>query len=226
MTKEKEKLQKILNAVTYAFSEFKCGFKPTKTSGELFGIFKNALKEKLGEYEIVYDYIWGEDSKNIDGVSDEGYVPKRGDSVIMDISVGWDGLWCDVCRTFFVEVISPEQKHIFELIKESIKAGEAELKANTCVCKVFDEVNLVYEKDNKKLIHHAGHRIGEKPIMEPRFIAESNEKIKENQFYTIESGFYDGFGIRLENDYLVTENQTENLFENLMSLNIEDYKLI
>ena len=44
-------------------------------------------------------------------------------------------------------------------------------------------------------------------------------------FYTIESGCYDAFGIRLENDYQITSAGAENLFENLMRLEIKEYVL-
>lgn len=220
----KEKVEIILKAVTNAFDAFKSGFKTGITSDELFKPFLKSLHDDLGEYEILYDYIWGEDSLNIDGVS-KGYIPKTGDTVIMDISVGKGGVWCDICRTFFVGKASDEQAHVFELIKQSIKMGEEKLKAGTSADEIYKAVNLAYEADGKVLVHHAGHKIGKSALMEPRFVSGNSAKIEASNIYTIESGFYEKFGIRLENDYFVSHDKTENLFEKYMSLDIREYEL-
>ena len=45
--------------------------------------------------------------------------------------------------------------------------------------------------------------------------------IISGNFYTIESGIYKDFGIRLENDYLITESGCENLFD--YPLDIENF---
>ena len=221
-----EKIDEILRAVTYAFSEFKNKYEAGKTSGELFYPFLDALKEKLGDYEILYDYIWGKDSLNIDGVTDKSYIPKNGDTVIMDISVGKDNQWCDICRTFFAGSVTKEQEHAFALIKKSISAGEKYLKSNSKAEDVYKAMNSVFEKENKSLVHHGGHQIGQKALMEPRFVLGESEKIKSSHFYTIESGLYNDFGIRLENDYYIDGENLNNLFEKYMNLDIKEYILI
>lgn len=221
-----EKIDEILRAVTYAFEKFKKEYKADKTSKQLFIPFLDGLKEKLGDYEILYDYIWGKDSLNIDGVTDGSYIPQNGDTVIMDISVGKDDQWCDICRTFFVGGVTEEHEHIFELIKKSITAGEKHLKSNSSAEDVYKAVNSVYEKEDKTLVHHAGHRIGTEALMDPRFVLGCSEKIESNHFYTIESGLYEEFGIRLENDYYICDNETINLFEKYMNLDIKEYILI
>lgn len=221
-----EKIDEILRTVTYAFSKFKNKYEAGKTSKQLFIPFLDGLKEKLGDYDILYDYIWGKDSLNIDGVTDERYIPQNGDTVIMDISVGKDNQWCDICRTFFVGGATQSQKHVFELIKESIASGEKQLKLDSTAEDVYKAVNSVYEKDDKTLVHHAGHRIGTEALMEPRFVLGCSEKIENNYFYTIESGLYEEFGIRLENDYYICDDETINLFEKYMKLDIKEYILI
>lgn len=214
-----------LLAVSRAFSEFSKNFIKGKTAGELFIPFKESLKNDLGEFEIVYDYIWGKDSLNIDGITDDNYIPKDGDSVIMDISILKDGVWCDICRTYFVGTPTPEQVHMFDLIKNSLKAGEKELYHKNLTGNVYKAVNSVFEADGKKLIHHAGHSIKNAAVDEPRFTEGNTEIIEGGTFYTIETGHYDSFGIRLENDYFVGEDSTEELFEKLLKLDIKEYIL-
>lgn len=225
MSEKRKIIENSLSAVSRAFKEFSKNFKQGKTTEELLIPFMNSLKSDLGEFEIVYDYIWGKDTLNIDGITNGDYVPKDGDSAIMDISILKDGVWCDVCRTYFVGEPSVEQVHMFELIKSSIKAGEKELFSGNLTGNVYKAVNSVFEADGKTLIHHAGHSIKNAAVDEPRFTDGNTEIIEGGTFYTIETGHYENFGIRLENDYYVGDNKTENLFEGLMKLDIKEYIL-
>lgn len=216
-------VQYLLKAVATAYKDFKESFQVGLSSEDLFEYFMKSLKASLGGFEIVYDYIWGEDTLNIDGQT-KGYFPKNGDTLIMDISVGKDGVWCDVCRTFFVGKYTKEQENVFKMIKDSIKEGIKVLKSGVKACDVYTAVNYVYQKNAKKLVHHAGHKIGEKPLMQPQFL-EENKTIIEDGFYTIESGLYEKFGIRLENDFIVDKNGSTDLFEELLPLDIKEYVL-
>lgn len=217
-------IKSLLEAVAKAYSAFKQGYQKELDCGELFKNFTASLDETLGEYELKYDYLCGKDSVNIDGIS-EGYVPNTGDTIIMDISVGKEGVWCDVCRTYFIGVVNEEQKTCYEMIYRSIKAGERVLKAGASACEIYKAVNIDYEKCGQTLIHHAGHRIGSEPLMQPQFLAEEPTPVEEGDLVTIESGSYVDFGIRLENDYYIDKDGAENLFEDLMPLRIEEYIL-
>lgn len=223
MQDKKEQLRVILGAVAEAFSGFKRAFRRGTESDELFLPFTGVLDRRLGEYGFKYDYLFGRDTRRVDGVS-RGYVPADRDTVIMDISVGKNGVWCDVCRTFFIGGYTPEQEKKYEMIKASIKCGERVLRAGNAARDVYLAVNSVYGRSGKKLIHHAGHRIGDSPLVQPQFL-EDNAAVMESGFYTIESGDYGESGIRLENDYFVSDGEPENLFEDLMSLDIKEYVL-
>ena len=215
---------KILQAVSLAYRAFKNSYKDGRSTDELFLIFEKSLKDTLGEYEIVYDYIWGKDTLNVDGVT-KNYIPQVGDTLIMDISVGKDGVWCDVCRTFFVGEPTAEQRAVYELVKSSLRAGQNALKLGAKASDIYKAVNTVYALKGKTLVHHAGHKIGEKTLMQPQFLSGNMAELVVGELYTIESGLYEDFGIRLENDYLVTQNDAEDLFEELMPLEIEEYIL-
>ena len=162
---------------------------------------------------------------NIDGVT-KNYIPKAGDTLLIDISVKVDGGWCDVCRTFFFGEPSEKQKKTFDLIVRSIKAGEEKLISGAKARDIYRAVNSVYEESGKKLIHHAGHKIGSRAMMQPQFLEEKTGKIKEGEFVTIESGLYEAFGMRMENDYIVEKDGAKNLFEDLMPLDIKEYVIL
>ncbi len=217
--------QDILRAVARAYRAFRDGFVPGRSAGELFCAFTDSLREDLGEYELVYDYLCGKDSVNIDGVSAGEYVPKLGDTVLMDISVGVGGAWCDVCRTFFVGEPTEAQGAAFSLIRDSLRAGAAALRAGAPAKEIYAAANSVYLPRGKTLVHHAGHRIAGAPLAQPQFLPEDPTALVAGEIYTVETGLYEGFGLRLENDYLVNEQGATDLFEPLLPLQIEEYVL-
>lgn len=217
-------IRRILQAVAKAYRDFANAFSEEKNTDELFSTFEASLRGSLGEYEIVYDYIWGKDTLRIDGVT-KNYRPKKGDTLIMDISVGVDGVFCDVCRTFFVGEPSKKQIEIYETVLASLRAGQKALREGARACDIYDAVNTVYLAKGKTLIHHAGHRIAEKPLLQPQFLPENDTSVKEGLIYTVESGLYEDFGIRLENDFLIKKTEAEDLFEDLLPLNIKEYIL-
>lgn len=220
---EKVRIQTILEAVATAYKAFRKSFRGNVATEELLHAFNCSLQGSLGEYELIYDYIWGEDTLKVDGRT-TGYLPQRGDTLIMDVSVGKGGTWCDVCRTFFVSGVSAEQRRAFDTVKASLRMGGAVLKSGARACDIYRAVDRVFAKKGKHLIHHAGHKIGEMPLMQPQFL-QDREDVLSSGLYTIESGLYENFGIRLENDFLVGIDGATDLFEQMMPLKIEEYIL-
>lgn len=225
MNRQLSGIQENLKAVSNAYQQMIKRFREGISSQELFDCFQSSLKNSLGDYEILYDYIWGKDSLNIDGVTGGKYIPQRGDTLIMDISIGKNGVWCDVCRTFFVGEPTEEQRTVFAMITKSLREGHEALKKGVKACEIYKKVNTVYEINGKTLVHHAGHRIGEKALMQPQFLMDNETELIVGELYTIESGLYEEFGVRLENDFLLTEDGAIDLFEDLMPLKIEEYIL-
>ena len=219
-----EKTKKILESIKNAFNSYKTNFDMNKSSDELFNKFKVVLDKELKDYEILYDYIIGEESKNIDGIT-KNYYPKINDSIIMDISVKFDEVWVDVTRTFFVKKYTSKQKEAYYMILRSIRNGESILKNGVSGDTVYNEVNKEFILNNMNLVHHAGHLISNEPVSVPEFIKDEYNIVNAGDIVAIESGIYKDFGIRLENDYLVLDDKCINLFEELMPIDIEEYVL-
>ena len=215
---------RILIAIKNAFLSYKNSFDISLPCEKLFENFTRSLDNELKDYEIVFDYVCGKDTANVDGVT-KGYYLKCGDPILMDISVKHEGVWHDVTRTFFVSKVSDSLREDYEAIKRSLKAGEKALKSGALASEVYHAVDGEFKKVGKTLIHHAGHVINEKVVAQPQFLPEKTEALNEGQVVAIESGLYGDYGIRLENNYLVTKDGNVNLFEDLMPLNIEDYIL-
>ena len=212
-----KELEKQLCATAKAFGAFKAEFGYGKSGKELLKPFFRSLEESLGAFETEFDFLIGKDTVNIDGKS-LGARAEAGDTIIFDVSVKYNGRWSDVCRTFFVHETNDFQKSVYKLINSTISVGKAMLKGGTEAGKIYEAVNDCYEKSGKTLVHHAGHLIDKTPIAEPRFIAGEKRKVKSGNVCAIESGLYDGFGIRLENDFYLSESGAEDLFDDFMPL--------
>ena len=93
------------------------------------------------------------------------------------------------------------------------------MKSSEIYRKVREAVNSTFA-----FSHHAGHRVGnDEIVIEPRFVAECDEELKAGMIVTLEPGIYfpGKFGIRLENNYLITENGFKRLDD--LSLDRTDY---
>lgn len=218
-------IRKSLEAVAIAYKNLKNSYYKGKNIDLMLAEFLSSIEERVGACGFKYDFLCGKDTVNIDGVT-KNYIPKTGDTLLIDISVKIDGRWCDVCRTFFFGEPSEEQKKTFELIVRSIKAGEEKLSSGAKASDIYRAVNSVYEESGKALVHHAGHKIGSRAMMQPQFLEEKTGKIKEGEFVTIESGLYEKFGMRMENDYIIEKDGAKNLFEDLMPLDIKEYEIL
>ena len=223
-TEKLEKVNIILQSVAKAYKDFKSAFVLGKTSDELLVPFTHSLEESLSDYEIVYDYIWGDDTKNIDGKT-VGYIPKTGDTLIMDISVGKWGVFCDVCRSFFVGEPTKEQIARFGVLKHALERGGEAIRVGAVASDVHRAVDCALRAEGGQLVHHAGHRIGAAPLLQPQFLPENDTPLIAGELYTVEPGLYEGFGLRLENDFFLTDGGAVDLFENLLPLNIKEYIL-
>lgn len=217
-------INKNLIAVANAFKAFKAQYKKGIDCFTLFENFTDVLDKELKDYQIKYDYICGKDTLNVDGVT-KNYLLADGDTIIMDISVGFNGVWCDVTRTFFVGGYSSNQEQIFNLIKDSLERGEKALKNGAFALDIYNAVNQAFVEKGKRLIHHAGHKIGQSCLLQPQFLPDNDGAVYLNDLVAIESGLYEDFGIRLENDYLITKDGAVDLFTDLMPLDIKEYVL-
>jgi len=151
-------------------------------------------------------------------------VIENGDVVMLDLQVKYENQWSDLTRVYFMGGISEEQKEAYETLKKALIEGEKLLypcmKASEIYKKVREAVNSPFSFD-----HHAGHRVGDydEIVVEPRFVAECDDELKEGMVVTLEPGIYfpNKFGIRLENNYLITKNGFERLDD--LTLDVNDY---
>lgn len=172
------------------------------------------------------DLISGERTADIEGTPTDRVI-KYGDVVLLDLQMCAEGSWSDLTRVYFMGEISKEQETAYNCVLNALRAGEENLypgkKADDLWALVRNATGSEYA-----FTHHAGHRIGvfpnEEIVAEPRFVPECAEMLEPGMVVTLEPAVYfpGKFGIRLENNYLITENG----FERLCNLPLEKEEYI
>lgn len=134
---------------------------------------------------------------------------KKGDLVVVDLTLRYKGYVSDATRTFAMGKISPLANEAYEIVKESQKLGLKAVKPKTN-CKDVDFACRKYiEEKNfgKYFIHSTGHGIGLEVHELPTISYRSETKLEKNMAITVEPGIYieNKFGIRIEDSLIVKE---------------------
>ena len=217
----KEKIVKALEFNALAYTAVKEKFRRGMSEKDI----KDIILSVCGEAEdFSGDIVGGIRAAEIEGDATD-YILKDGDCLILDLQFKKDGVWTDTTRTFFVGVPTDEVKAAYALCLSSKKAGEKALKRGASACDVYNAVKMSFLPFEDKFPHHAGHLFGEEKLMQPQFLPEREEIICENDLVTLEPGIYfeGNFGIRIEDNYRITEDGFENLFDFPLEL---DYYII
>jgi len=140
---------------------------------------------------------------------------ERGDVVVIDFGVRYRCYCSDITRTLVVGSPSQEIKNMIEAVAEAHIEAASKVKVGAYtsdVDRVAREVLKKYGLD-KYFIHSLGHGIGVECHERPSISPISEEKFESGNIITIEPGIYfrGRFGIRIEDDYLVTESGIQRL---------------
>ena len=139
---------------------------------------------------------------------------KRGDMVVVDLTLRYKGYVSDATRTFGLGSVSAEAKKIYEIVRQSQAAGLKAVKPNASCKSVDDACRKVIEKKKygKYFIHSTGHGIGLEVHELPNLSPSSNTVLSKNMAVTVEPGIYipRKFGVRIE-DSVIVGNKVEVL---------------
>lgn len=167
-----------------------------------------AVGEPVGEMGNDFQSGAGGGAPRVRGVEDGELMP-------LDVSVWVRGYSCDVCRTFAVGSISAAQQEANDAVNAVLAFVEQEVRPGVS-CKAL---HLAVEAQLNtgtawKFPHHLGHGIGLSPHEAPRLNPNWDDAFQVGDVFTAEPGVYGDVlrtGIRLEQDYLVTETGVERL---------------
>ena len=133
-----------------------------------------------------------------------------GDMITVDLTLRYKGYVSDATRTFGLGSISKESRTVYEIVKESQKAGLKAVKPQKTCASVDYACRKIIEEHNygPHFIHSTGHGIGLDVHENPNISAKNKEKLKKGMAITVEPGIYipKKFGVRIEDSLIVKDS--------------------
>ncbi|MEW5815269.1 MAG: Xaa-Pro peptidase family protein [Spirochaetota bacterium] len=134
---------------------------------------------------------------------------------LLDFGIKYKGYTTDVTMTVIYGRPSKVQARMLSLVEEAYNLIQSLLKPGLSCLEISKAVDDFFKTHTASMPHSLGHSIGldahEYPIL--RNLPEYNTLLKPGMVLAIEPGLYqpgEG-GVRLENDFLITEEGTEVL---------------
>lgn len=149
-----------------------------------------------------------------------------GEMVVVDIGAEYAYYTADITRTYPVSgKFTPRQREVYTLVLDcqsacaaEFKVGKSTLQSQHAFAQAYmaksplrakDEMGVEFPMDHF-FIHGLGHYLG----MDVHDVGRTTEPCGPGEVFTIEPGIYipsEGFGVRIEDDYLVTKDGLEKL---------------
>lgn len=215
--KEKSELEKMRKAAELADYAIEIGVKEIeegKTELEIVQKIEAAIKEK--GYSMSFDttVLSGPNAASPHGIPGNRKIQK-GDFVLFDLGVVYEGYCSDITRTVAFGEISEEQRSIYETVKKSNEETIKSVKPGVR-CMDLDKISRdIIEKAGygQYYTHRLGHGLGISIHEFPSVTGTNEMELKPGMVFTIEPGIYktDVAGVRIEDDVVVTENGVEVL---------------
>ncbi len=216
--KEPEEIEKIKKAIEVAQNAL------NKTLEKFHAGMKEREFSALLEYEMV---MGGAQKPSFETIVASGYrgaLPhglasdkpmERGEMVVVDFGALVDGYCSDLTRTFAIGNVPQEYREAYNAVLNAQVAAMQRAHAGMKGCEIdaIARESLQAKGLGEYFSHSLGHSVGmdvhEFPVLSPRY----DKKIPAGAVVTFEPGVYipGKFGIRIEDDVLLTENGYECL---------------
>jgi Xaa-Pro aminopeptidase len=140
----------------------------------------------------------------------------EGDLLLLDLYPPLDGYFADLCRTWSIGRPTVEGERLHRAVIDALRAAEDVLGPDVPVAEVDNAVRTSLRRAGDldlSMAHHSGHGIGIFAWDEPWIGRGSSGTLVAGDVIAIEPGAYlSGMGgVRVEGNYLVTENGYQRL---------------
>ncbi len=140
---------------------------------------------------------------------------QKGDVLMLDTGLTWDGYFCDLDRNWAIQQVSDEAKRAYDVLYRATEAGiNAARPGNTCRDLFMAMSNVIAEMDNSGGdIGRLGHGLGMQLTEQPSHAAFDSTELKENMVLTIEPSLSYGDGLMMvhEENIVVRSEKAELL---------------
>lgn len=140
---------------------------------------------------------------------------ERGDLVLMDLGVIYEGYCSDITRTLAFGEPSEQAKEVYDIVKraeqvalDAVRPGVTAAELDGIARKTIEDAGY-----GEYFTHRLGHGLGISVHEFPSIHGGNNMPLEAGMVFTIEPGIYvaDQVGVRIEDDLVVTENGYEVL---------------
>jgi Xaa-Pro aminopeptidase len=143
------------------------------------------------------------------------YAVKAGDTLLLDFGARKHGFCADITRTVFLRHASDEGQDVYDTVLRANLAGHAATRAGVTAHAIDDAVIGVLEASpyGDRIRTKTGHGLG-RDVHEAPYIMRGNHMVlPAGTVYTNEPGLYEigNFGVRIEDDVLVTDTGSKSL---------------
>lgn len=139
---------------------------------------------------------------------------------VIDFGVKVNGYCSDMTRTVFFGLPTKKERSLYDLVLNSQQKAIKRIKGRVFARSLWKISFLALGKHKKRFIHGLGHGLGKHIHVKPFLKKKSKDYLKEGDIITIEPGIYfkGQFGIRIEDDFLVTKNGAQRLLNSTAKL--------
>ncbi|MGB9664620.1 MAG: M24 family metallopeptidase [Ignavibacteria bacterium] len=208
-TKKAVKLtEKIFNELLI---EIKEGLSEIDLRAELIYKLSKVLNGKISFEPII---LFGKNSAYPHGVSSTSKL-KKNSAILIDFGLSIDGFTSDFTRTLFFGKPNQEFLKYYSIVRDAFHIAIENLQLNLKAKSLYQVVIDYFSKYNleKFFTHGLGHGLGIYLHNYPHISKETKDVIKENLAIALEPALYfeNRFGIRIEQDVLITKDKKEVL---------------
>jgi Xaa-Pro dipeptidase len=186
--------------------------KPGLNELTMFNALQSAAVEHCGE---MLTGTGNDYQSNSRGGAPRNRKIEAGELYILDLGPAYKGYFADNARTFAVSSVSAIQHEAWQRVCEVFTHVEQTVRPGKSCRELFQEVQTMLDQAPVgKFNHHLGHGIGLFPHEAPHLNPHWDDTFAVGDVFTVEPGLYAPelcAGLRLENDYLVTETGIELL---------------
>lgn len=152
----------------------------------------------------------------------QGRTAQPGELYILDLGPAFRGYFADNCRTLAVTTADELQQEAWSRVVEVFPLIEQEVRPGVSARQLFQRVQSLLDRAPLgRFDHHLGHGVGLFPHEAPHLNPHWDDVFEEGDVFTVEPGLYAPqlrAGIRVENNYRVTETGVELLSDFSMAL--------
>lgn len=140
------------------------------------------------------------------------YAIAPGDALLIDFGARKGRLCADITRTVFVGHASDEAQAVYDCVLAANRAGLAAARPGATAHDVDDAATSVLEASPfaDRIRTRTGHGLGRAVHEAPYIVRGNRQRLEPGMVFTVEPGLYrngpGGFGVRIEDDVLVTED--------------------